>query len=65
VLFAKSDGRLFFIIPWLNYSLIGTTDTDYTGDKDKVYADKTDIDYLVTETRHYFPSFNRDKIHYT
>lgn len=65
VLFAKSDGRLFFIIPWLNYSLIGTTDTDYTGDKDRVCADKTDIDYLVTETRHYFPSFNRDKIHST
>jgi glycerol-3-phosphate dehydrogenase len=65
VLFAKSDGRLFFVIPWLDYSLIGTTDTDYTGDKDKVYAEKEDVDYLVAETRHYFPDFSQDNIHYT
>jgi len=29
-----SDARLFFVTPWQNYSLIGTTDTDYTGDLD-------------------------------
>jgi len=65
VLFAKSDGRLFFIIPWLGYSLIGTTDTDYHGDPDKVYAEKSDVDYLVSELRHYFPNFKRENIHYT
>ena len=27
VLFAKRDGRLFFVIPWLGHSLVGTTDT--------------------------------------
>jgi glycerol-3-phosphate dehydrogenase len=65
VLFAKSDGRIFFIIPWFDYSLIGTTDTDYSGDLDNVHADKSDIDYLVSETRNYFPEFNQDDIHYT
>jgi glycerol-3-phosphate dehydrogenase len=65
VLFAKSDGRLFFVVPWLNYSLIGTTDTDYTGDLDKVYADKADVDYLVSETQHYFPDFKKSDIYYT
>lgn len=65
VLFAKSDGRLFFVVPWLNYSLIGTTDTDYTGDLDKLYADKEDVDYLVSETQHYFPDFKKDDIHFT
>jgi glycerol-3-phosphate dehydrogenase len=65
VLFAKTDGRLFFVIPWLNYSLIGTTDTDYTGDKDKVYASPADVDYLVNETHNYFPDFNRSNIHYS
>src|SRR2546427_6195561 len=29
-----SDGRLFFVIPWGAFSLIGTTDTDYRGDPD-------------------------------
>ena len=42
VLFALSDARLFFVIPWQNYSLIGTTDTDYTGDLDSVEAEAND-----------------------
>lgn len=65
VLFAKSDGRLFFVIPLLDYSIVGTTDTDYTGDLDKVRAEKSDVDYLVTELGHYFPSFKRESIHFT
>jgi glycerol-3-phosphate dehydrogenase len=65
VLFAKSDGRLFFIIPWLSYSLIGTTDTDYHADINKVYAEKSDVDYLISELGHYFPHFKRENIHYT
>ena len=65
VLFSKSDGRLFFIIPWNSWSLIGTTDTQYSGDPDDVYADKTSVDYLVKETRHYFPGFKEDDIYYT
>jgi glycerol-3-phosphate dehydrogenase len=65
LLFAKSDGRLFFVIPWNGYSLIGTTDTDYSGDPDKVSAVSTDVDYLVSETGNYFPQFTRDDIYYT
>ncbi len=65
VLFAKSDGRLFFVIPWLDYTLVGTTDTDYSDDLDKVYADKSDVDYLVSELSHYFPDFKRENIHST
>jgi glycerol-3-phosphate dehydrogenase len=65
VLFAHSDGRLFFVIPWLDYSLIGTTDTDYPGDPAKAQADRADVDYLVTEMRHYFPGFKEDDILYT
>ena len=65
VLFARSNGRLFFIVPWLGYSLIGTTDTDYSGDLDNLYAAKSDVDYLVSETQHYFPGFKPDDILYT
>ncbi len=65
VLFARSDGRLFFIVPWLDYSLIGTTDTDYSGDLDELYAGKSDVAYLVSAMRHYFPGFREDRIHYT
>jgi glycerol-3-phosphate dehydrogenase len=64
-LFAKSDGRVFFVIPWNGYSLIGTTDTDYSGDLDKVSAEYSDVDYLVSETCNYFSQFTRDDIYYT
>ncbi len=65
VLFTKSDGRLFFIIPWNNNSLIGTTDTDYSGDLEHVNANRSDTEYLVSETRNYFPQFRPENIYYT
>ncbi len=46
---AQSDGRPFFIIPWQDYYLIGTTDIPFKGNLDKVCIDKTEIDYLINE----------------
>ncbi len=65
ILFSKSDGRLLFIIPWEHYSLIGTTDTEYSGDKDVVTADEVDINYIVSEVKRSFPAFDRQDIFYT
>ena len=65
VLFALADGRLFFVIPWQNYSLIGTTDTDYTGDLDTVEAEANDATYLVKEVQRIFPDVKSDDIFYT
>jgi len=48
---AKRDERMFFIIPWRDFSLIGTTDTDYDGDLDKLWANAREVDYLLEETR--------------
>ena len=59
------DNRVFFVIPWLGNSLIGTTDTDYTADPDAIAADQEDIDYLFRELRRVFPSeggFEKEKI---
>lgn len=49
LLTAKSDGRVFFIIPWYGLTLLGTTDTDYKGDINHVSVEKEDIDYLLSE----------------
>jgi glycerol-3-phosphate dehydrogenase len=49
------DKRIFFVIPWMNHSLIGTTDTDYSGAADKVEASFEDIQYLLNEARRFFP----------
>jgi len=65
VRFAHADGRLFFIIPWQGYSLIGTTDTEYSGDLDAVYAGPKDVVYLVTEVRRAFPTLRMEDIFYT
>lgn len=53
---AQSDGRVFFAVPWQGYSLVGTTDTDYSGDPGHATATSEDVAYLLRETRRYFPA---------
>ncbi|MEM8676636.1 MAG: glycerol-3-phosphate dehydrogenase [Cyanobacteria bacterium P01_G01_bin.67] len=64
---AKSDGRPFFIIPWLNKYLIGTTDLPYKDDLDNIKADNQEIDYLLQETNNIIPTANleRDDVIFT
>jgi glycerol-3-phosphate dehydrogenase len=65
VLFAGSDGRLIFVVPWLSYSLVGTTDTDYEGDPALAAATEQDVDYLVGEAKRAFPGGPFDHVYYT
>ncbi len=53
LLTAKSDGRVFFMIPWYGMTLVGTTDADYSGDLDHVIVEAKEIAYLLTEANHY------------
>lgn len=61
---SQSDRRIFFVIPWMGNSLIGTTDTDYEGNPDDVRVEQDDVDYLIREARRVFPEipFTPDKI---
>ncbi|TDJ10945.1 MAG: glycerol-3-phosphate dehydrogenase [Gammaproteobacteria bacterium] len=52
---AAADGRPFFIIPWNNQYLIGTTDIRYDGDLAEIRASRAEIDYLLAETNRVFP----------
>jgi glycerol-3-phosphate dehydrogenase len=63
----SADGRMFFIVPLDQYSLIGTTDTTYSGDLDDVHAEREDVEYLITESRRVLPGLNitRETILYT
>ena len=47
---AKSDSRPFFIIPWREYYLIGTTDIPFKGDLDHLVTTKEEVKYLLDET---------------
>ena len=57
----SKDGRMFFIIPLDQWSLIGTTDTKYAEDLDEVHADEDDVDYLIAESRRVLPGLNITK----
>lgn len=48
---AQTDGRPFFIVPWRDFLLIGTTDVRYEGDADQAQADDEEVSYLLTEAR--------------
>jgi glycerol-3-phosphate dehydrogenase len=65
VLFAKRDGRLFFVVPWLDATIVGTTDTDYSGDPADAAATEEDVRYLQEEARRAFPNAPFDEIYFT
>jgi len=52
------DRRIFFVIPWEGQSLIGTTDTDYSGDPDAVCAEPAEVRDLLRAVGGLFPSID-------
>jgi glycerol-3-phosphate dehydrogenase len=46
---------MIFVIPWRDFSLVGTTDTDFDGDLDRVHATRDEVDYLLGEVRRSVP----------
>lgn len=55
VLSAKRDGRMLFVLPWGRLTLVGTTDTDFRGDLDRVVPDADDVEYLLESVNEAFP----------
>lgn len=64
---AEKDGRPFFIIPWNDLYLIGTTDIRFEGEIDSVRADEGEIKYLLSETNRVIPQarLTRNSVLYT
>jgi len=52
---SPADGRMLFLVPWGDFALIGTTDTDYTGDYDTIHASAEDVDYILGAANHALP----------
>ena len=48
--------RILFAIPWGDRTILGTTDTDYHGPLDKVFADAGDIRYVLQIVNQFFPT---------
>ena len=58
VYFDVPDGRMIFAIPRGKITYVGTTDTNYNLDKDKVETDFADAIYLIAAVNNMFPSIN-------
>lgn len=56
VVLRTAEGHHFFIIPWRGHSLIGTTDTKYTGKPDVLRVTDEDIEELLQAMRDAYPS---------
>jgi glycerol-3-phosphate dehydrogenase len=58
------DGRVMFAIPWRERVVLGTTDTDFHGSADEVWADASDVLYLCESANRAFPraGFSPDKV---
>ena len=54
-IFQNGDGRIIFALPYEeDFTLIGTTDQDYTGDPKDVAITDAEIDYLCAAASEYF-----------
>jgi glycerol-3-phosphate dehydrogenase len=49
------DGRVMFVLPWGDVTIVGTTDTDYAGTADDVSPSDEDVTYLLRSTNAFFP----------
>ena len=50
------DERHLYVIPWGDFAILGTTDTDYAQDPDTLRVTPEDVDYLLEAAQHAFPS---------
>tara|TARA_B100001057_G_scaffold104285_1_gene101718 strand:+ start:9499 stop:11079 length:1581 start_codon:yes stop_codon:yes gene_type:complete len=54
-LLQHKDGRVVFVIPYLNdFSLVGTTEEEYSGDLDAPRISRAEVDYLLKIVNRYF-----------
>jgi glycerol-3-phosphate dehydrogenase len=63
LLLHPADGRVFFVIPWMGKTLIGTTDTLYQGPPDHLSVTEDDVQYLLAGHNHYLqPALTQNDI---
>ncbi len=67
VYLSTHDERMIFVIPWREFSLVGTTDTDFDGDPDRLWATRAEVTYLLDEVAKVLPDKRAtfDNVSYT
>lgn len=49
------ESRVLFLIPWGDRTIVGTTDTDYSGPLEDPVCDADDLEYVLSNVNAYFP----------
>lgn len=49
LLLTRRHGGVVFMIPWYGKTLVGTTDTDFTGNPDRLRLESDEIEYLLEQ----------------
>ncbi len=52
---SRGDGRMIFLLPWDDASLLGTTDTDFRKDPSLARAEPEDVAYLIEQLNAIMP----------
>jgi glycerol-3-phosphate dehydrogenase len=60
---SEPDGRVIFLIPWYGHTLLGTTDTDYAGDPERVRVEPEDVAYLLKAANRVLGAAGWDESH--
>jgi glycerol-3-phosphate dehydrogenase len=58
---APSDGRAVFVMPWGERTLVGTTETPFAGDPDRVEPTDEELAYLADVVDHHFPRYRANE----
>ena len=54
---SRRDGRVVFVMPWKGQTLVGTTETRFTGNADDAVALQSEKSYLASILTHHFPRY--------
>lgn len=64
LLTAPVDGRVFFVIPWYEQTIVGTTESEFRGNPQAAPILESEVDYLLASTNRALPGLNwtRDSV---
>jgi glycerol-3-phosphate dehydrogenase len=67
IVLSDDTGRIVFLMPRDGWVTIGTTDTDFDGDRERLSADDTEIDYLLEVVKAAMPAatISKDEVAYS
>jgi glycerol-3-phosphate dehydrogenase len=60
---SPGDRRAVFIMPWYGQTMVGTTETPFTGDPAKIEPTEHELDYLQNIVKYYFPTYDDQILH--